>query len=143
VHIQKIAVIPILQNRLYRYNQNKGPTCWEENPRYNRARSRATLAVIAYARYCEKMQVRLYLSFAKFRVIGITEKGGKEMANKRAKAVSFNLDNKEEHLMWKYVSKRNFSGYVKKLILEDMKRKATEKAKEQPKTTPKPFIPSK
>jgi hypothetical protein len=68
------------------------------------------------------------------------------MANKRAKAVSFNLDNKEEQMMWKYVSKRNFSGYVKKLILEDMKRKAAEKAKEQPKTAPiyqsKPYIPS-
>jgi hypothetical protein len=69
------------------------------------------------------------------------------MANKRAKAVSFNLDNKEEQMMWKYVSKRNFSGYVKKLILEDMKRKTVAKAKEQPKAAPvsqsKPFIPSK
>jgi hypothetical protein len=71
------------------------------------------------------------------------------MANKRAKAVSFNLDKKEEQIMWKYISKRNFSGFVKKLIQEDMKRKAAEKIKEQPKVAPihvsqsKPYIPSK
>ncbi|MED5050680.1 hypothetical protein P9850_02190 [Anoxybacillus rupiensis] len=68
------------------------------------------------------------------------------MANKRVKAVSFNLDNKEEQLAWKYASKKNFSGYVKKLIIDDMKRKAAEKIKEQPKAAhisqPKPFIPS-
>lgn len=58
------------------------------------------------------------------------------MANKHVKSVSFNLNNKEEQLAWKYVSKKNFSGYVKKLIIEDMKRKVAEKQS-------KPFIPSK
>jgi hypothetical protein len=87
--------------------------------------------------------------------------GGRQMARKTAKSVSFNLDKKEEQMMWKYVSRRNFSRYVKKLILEDMNRKQAEKTvekakKEQPKkekmATPnqvtfqqanvsKPFIP--
>lgn len=59
------------------------------------------------------------------------------MANKRVKAVSFNLDRDEEQRLWKHVSKRNFSGYVKKLIQADIERKAkksaiTQRANSQP-----------
>ncbi len=83
------------------------------------------------------MPVQSYLSLDKFWCGSMTKKGGNTMANKHVKSVSFNLDNKEEQLAWKYVSKKNFSGYVKKLIIEDMKRKAAEKNQS------KPFIPSK
>jgi hypothetical protein len=49
------------------------------------------------------------------------------VANKRAKAVSFNLDKPEEQLMWKHVSKRNFSGYVKRLIKAELERQLANK----------------
>lgn len=57
------------------------------------------------------------------------------MTKKHVKSVSFNLKDEIEQQIWKYVSKRNFSGYVKKLIIEDMKRKTAEK-KEQVNTAP-------
>lgn len=41
--------------------------------------------------------------------------------NKFPKSVSFNLKNATDQAILKYVKKRNFSGYVKKLILADMK----------------------
>jgi predicted nucleic acid-binding protein len=82
------------------------------------------------------------------------------MAKKTVKSVSFNLDKKEEQLIWKYVSRKKFSRYVKQLILDDMKQKQEKMAEktrvEQPKkekmATPnqvtfqqanvfKPFIP--
>lgn len=40
--------------------------------------------------------------------------------NKFPKSVSFNLKNAQDQAILKHVKKRNFSGYVKKLILEDM-----------------------
>lgn len=64
-----------------------------------------------------------------------TENGGVGMTKKHVKSVSFNLKDEIEQQIWKYVSKRNFSGYVKKLIIEDMKRKTAEK-KEQVNTAP-------
>lgn len=57
------------------------------------------------------------------------------MTKKHVKSVSFNLKDEVEQQIWKYVSKRNFSGYVKKLIIEDMKRKMAEK-KEQSSAAP-------
>lgn len=43
--------------------------------------------------------------------------------NKFPKSVSFNLNNVNDQLILKHVKKRNFSGYVKRLILEDMAQK--------------------
>lgn len=42
------------------------------------------------------------------------------MANKVIKSVSFNVTNPEEFQMLKAVKRRNFSGYVKKLIAADL-----------------------
>jgi hypothetical protein len=43
-------------------------------------------------------------------------------SNKEIKSVAFNKANPEDQLLLKHVSKRNFSGYIKKLILDDMKK---------------------
>lgn len=45
------------------------------------------------------------------------------MSDKRVKSVAFNVKNPEEKNLFKYISRRNFSGYVKRLIAEDIKRK--------------------
>ena len=51
-------------------------------------------------------------------------KGGRKMANNKfPKSVSFNLKNPSDVAILQHVKKRNFSGYVKKLIIEDMKKK--------------------
>lgn len=42
--------------------------------------------------------------------------------NKFPRSVSFNLKNQEDAAILKYVKKRNFSGYVKGLILADMRK---------------------
>lgn len=42
--------------------------------------------------------------------------------NKFPKSVSFNLKNKSDQSILEHVKKRNFSGYVKKLILADMEK---------------------
>lgn len=44
-------------------------------------------------------------------------------SNKFPKSVSFNLKNATDQAILQYVRKRNFSGYVKKLILADMAQK--------------------
>ena len=44
-------------------------------------------------------------------------------SNKFPKSVSFNLKNATDQAILQYVKKRNFSGYVKKLILADMTQK--------------------
>lgn len=44
-------------------------------------------------------------------------------SGKFPKSVSFNLKNASDVAILNHVKKRNFSGYVKKLILEDMKQK--------------------
>ena len=50
-------------------------------------------------------------------------KGGRILTkNKFPKSVSFNLKNTTDLAILKHVKKRNFSGYVKKLILEDMRK---------------------
>jgi hypothetical protein len=50
--------------------------------------------------------------------------------NKVIKSVSFNTVNAEDDFMLKTIKRRNFSGYVKKLIMEDLKAKAAEKGQE-------------
>lgn len=44
------------------------------------------------------------------------------MGNKVIKSVSFNMTVADDKSMLKHFSRRNFSGYVKKLIMEDMKK---------------------
>ncbi|MBU8908468.1 hypothetical protein [Desertibacillus haloalkaliphilus] len=48
--------------------------------------------------------------------------------NRFVKSVSFNKTNEEDQLILKNISRRNFSGYVKKLILEDIKQKQGNKS---------------
>lgn len=45
------------------------------------------------------------------------------MGNKIIKSVSFNITVTEDKSMLKHFSRKNFSGYVKKLIAADMKEK--------------------
>lgn len=45
------------------------------------------------------------------------------MGNKVIKPVSFNVTKSDDAAMLKYLARKNFSGYMKKLILEDMKLK--------------------
>jgi RecA-family ATPase len=52
------------------------------------------------------------------------------MGNKLTKSVSFNTTNKEDEIMLKALKRRNFSGYVKKLIMADIQAKQL--AKEEP-----------
>ena len=47
--------------------------------------------------------------------------------NRFSKPVAFNNKNESDQKILKYVKKKNFSGYVKKLILEDIKRKELQK----------------
>lgn len=54
------------------------------------------------------------------------------MSNKVIKSVSFNVTNEDDTKMLKHFSRRNFSGYVKKLIMEDMKLREQEKTQQEP-----------
>ncbi|MCM3413495.1 hypothetical protein [Metabacillus litoralis] len=58
--------------------------------------------------------------------------------NKVVKAVSFNPTKEDDSIMLKHIKRRNFSGYVKKLIMRDIKEKEESKDKvdkvEQPPT---------
>ncbi|UGB31724.1 hypothetical protein [Metabacillus sp. B2-18] len=47
--------------------------------------------------------------------------------DKFVKSVHFNLKNENDSKINKHIARRNFSGYVKKLILEDIKKKEVEK----------------
>jgi hypothetical protein len=42
------------------------------------------------------------------------------MSNKIIKSVSFNVTNEDDNRMLKHLKKRNFSGYVKKLIMREI-----------------------
>lgn len=55
--------------------------------------------------------------------------------NRFSKPVAFNRTNISDRQILKHVSKRNFSGYVKKLILADMKQKGVEVTLEPRKET--------
>ena len=54
--------------------------------------------------------------------------------NKVIKPVSFNKTKDDDKKMLKHLSKRNFSGYVKRLILADIEKREQEKkaAESQP-----------
>jgi hypothetical protein len=58
-------------------------------------------------------------------------RGEKAMTKKFAKSVSFNEKNETDKAILKHIARRNFSGYVKKLILEDMKLKEEKKQKKE------------
>lgn len=47
--------------------------------------------------------------------------------NKVIKPVSFNKTKEEDRRMLKHLQKRNFSGYVKKLILSEIEKKEQQK----------------
>lgn len=51
-------------------------------------------------------------------------------SNKVIKSVSFNLTVKDDAAMLKHVKRKNFSGYVKKLILKDMNKEVVESVEE-------------
>lgn len=51
---------------------------------------------------------------------------------KFAKPVAFNEKNEKDRLMLKHVKRRNFSGYVKKLIWEDINIKKQENTEIEP-----------
>lgn len=51
--------------------------------------------------------------------------------NKVIKPVSFNITKTEECAMLKHVSRKNFSGYVKKLIMADLQAKMQQPEKEE------------
>jgi hypothetical protein len=52
--------------------------------------------------------------------ITVIIEGGIRMSNKIIKSVSFNVTNSEDEIMLKAIKRRNFSGYVKKLIMADL-----------------------
>jgi hypothetical protein len=68
--------------------------------------------------------------------------------NKKIKSISFNVKNEGDRAILKHISRRNFSGYVKKLILSDIERKENNlpqnegKVRNNNNVVPtKPFIP--
>ncbi len=52
--------------------------------------------------------------------------------NKFPKSVSFNRKNKIDQAILEYVKKRNFSGYVKNLILADMQKNSVKITSKEP-----------
>ena len=54
------------------------------------------------------------------------------MSNKVIKPVSFNITKPDDVKMLDYVKRRNFSGYMKKLIWQDIKAYEENKAKNGP-----------
>ncbi len=57
-------------------------------------------------------------------------------SNKIVKAVSFNVTKSEDAKMLKHIKRRNFSGYVKGLIMEDIKNKEDSKIQKEQKEMP-------
>lgn len=62
--------------------------------------------------------------------------------NKVIKSVSFNLTVLDDVAMMKHFKRRNFSGYVKKLIMDDMKEKGFEPTTLEVIDEQKPVIPT-
>lgn len=52
--------------------------------------------------------------------------------NKVIKSVSFNITNEADAEMLKAIKRRNFSGYVKKLIMADIEARKEEKTQNEP-----------
>lgn len=48
------------------------------------------------------------------------------MSNKVVKSVSFNIKNEKDKEFLEFINKMNFSGYVKDLIEQDLKRRKSE-----------------
>jgi hypothetical protein len=67
-------------------------------------------------------------------------KGGSKVS-KKVKSISLNDKNAEEKEMIKHLGKKNFSKYVKRLIREDMKKKAAERNEVTPVESVKPLKP--
>jgi hypothetical protein len=53
--------------------------------------------------------------------------------NRFSKPVAFNKNNPDDQKILKHVSRRNFSGYVKKLILNDIRQREEEKVQKETK----------
>lgn len=64
------------------------------------------------------------------------------MGNKVIKSVSFNQTVADDKAMLKHFSRKNFSGYVKKLIMMDMKARGVETEIVELAVIEKPTIPS-
>jgi hypothetical protein len=60
--------------------------------------------------------------------------------HKKVKSVCFNTQKENEKVMLKFVSRKNFSKYVKKLIQQDMLHKQSLKSQEN--TPPEPEPPT-
>lgn len=60
--------------------------------------------------------------------------------NKIFKSVSFNISKQDDVILLEYLKRRNFSGYVKNLILEDLKRQDGKKAQDEPLQKPKELL---
>lgn len=58
--------------------------------------------------------------------------GGKMSKNKIFKSVSFNITKPDDVTILEYLKRRNFSGYVKKLIWQDIKKQEEKKAHQEP-----------
>ncbi len=56
---------------------------------------------------------------------------GLTIRQKRVKSVAFNVDLEDEKRLYKFISRRNFSGYVKQLIARDLERYLKKKAQEK------------
>lgn len=54
------------------------------------------------------------------------------MGNKIIKSVSLNVTNEKDKEILNHVKRRNFSGYVKKLILADIEARKGEKRENEP-----------
>jgi hypothetical protein len=53
-------------------------------------------------------------------------------SNRFAKSVSFNTQNDDDKRILNHIKRRNFSGYVKKLILQDIQSKELAKGMKEP-----------
>jgi hypothetical protein len=58
------------------------------------------------------------------------------MSNKVIKSVSFNENNPDDAVMLKAIKRRNFSGYVKSLIMEDIKAREAAKGQNEAASEP-------
>jgi hypothetical protein len=62
----------------------------------------------------------------------MAKREGGQMSNKVIKPVSFNITKPDDVKMLDHVKRRNFSGYVKKLIWQDIKAQEEKKAQIEP-----------
>ena len=60
--------------------------------------------------------------------------------NKFTKSVAFNKQNPKDIAITEFIKKKNFSGYVKKLILSEMKNQGVEIPSKKPKVKKEPEL---